>query len=71
MEQNLNQIDAAATNKATAVFSRVIDGKTYTINLFFPSIKAETMQEKTERMLRTDILNAIKHGVECSENNLQ
>ena len=63
MEQNLNQIDAAATNKATAVFSRVIEGKSYTVNLFFPSIKAETMQEKTERMLRADIINAIKNKI--------
>lgn len=60
MEQNLNQIDAAAANEATVVFSRVVDGKTYIIHLFFPSSKAETMQEKTERMLRADILNALK-----------
>lgn len=63
MEQNLNQIDTAAADKVTAVFSMIIDGKTYTIHLFFPSSKAETMQEKTERMLRTDILNAIKRGI--------
>ena len=63
MEQNMHQIDATATNKATAVLSRVIDGKTYTINLFFPSSKAETMQEKTERMLRADIINAIKNKI--------
>ncbi len=43
-----------------AVFSKTIDGKPFIVRIFFPTANAETMQQKVERMLRHDILNAVR-----------
>ena len=43
-----------------ATFTKVIDGRTFAVRVFFPVENAEAMQEKIERMLHRDIVNAIR-----------
>lgn len=42
-----------------ATFTKVIDGRIFTVRVFFAADSAETMQEKIEKMLHRDIVNAI------------
>ncbi len=41
-------------------YTRVIDRRPYTVQVFFPLDNAETMQQKIERMLRNDMMNPNK-----------
>ena len=41
-------------------FTKVIDGRMFAVRVFFPVENAEAMQEKIERMLHRDIVNAIR-----------
>lgn len=43
-----------------ATFTKVIDGRMFAVRVFFPVENAEAMQEKIERMLHRDIVNAIR-----------
>lgn len=43
-----------------ATFTKVIDGRTFAVRVFFPAENAEALQEKIERMLHRDIVNAIR-----------
>ena len=43
-----------------AIFTKVIDGRTFAVRVFFPPENAEALQEKIERMLHRDIVNAIR-----------
>ena len=43
-----------------ATFTKVIDGRMFAVRLFFPVENAEAMQDKIERMLHRDIVNAIR-----------
>ena len=43
-----------------ATFTKVIDGKMFAVRVFFPAETAEALQEKIERMLHRDIVNAIR-----------
>ena len=43
-----------------ATFTKVIDGRRFAVRVFFPKGNAEALQEKIERMLHRDIVNAIR-----------
>ena len=43
-----------------ATFTKVIDGRMFAVRVFFLVENAEAMQEKIERMLHRDIVNAIR-----------
>ena len=43
-----------------ATVTKVIDGRTFAVRVFFPAENAEALQEKIERMLHKDIVNAIR-----------
>ena len=45
-----------------AIFTKVIDGRTFAVRVFFPAENAEALQEKIERMLHRDIVNAIRQA---------
>ena len=45
-----------------ATFTKVIDGRTFAVRVFFPAENAEAMQEKIERMLHRDIVNTIRQS---------
>ncbi|MDO4976772.1 MAG: hypothetical protein Q4E53_05860 [Eubacteriales bacterium] len=47
-------------NQPAATFYKVIDGKPFMVQVFFPSANAELMQNKIERMLRMDILRDMR-----------
>lgn len=58
MEDDLKETTENEIRPAAA-YSRMIDGKIYIVRVFFPLGAAENMQEKIERMLKTDILKTI------------
>ena len=43
-------------------FTKVIDGRTITVRVYLPTESMESMQEKIERMLHRDIVNAIRQS---------
>lgn len=45
---------------ADATATKTIDGRLFSIRVFFPEGSAETIQEKIERMLHSDIVKAIR-----------
>ncbi len=45
-----------------ATFTKVIDGRAFVVRAFFPAANAETMQDKIERMLHSDIVNAVRQS---------
>ena len=47
------------TEMPAATFTKVIDGRIFVVRAFFPTENAEPMQNKIERMLHKDIMNAI------------
>ncbi len=51
------------TEKAYFTATKTIDGRLFSIRVFFPERSAETMQEKIERMLHMDIVKAIHQTV--------
>lgn len=60
--ENLKESTETTENEIrqpAAAYSRMIDGKMFIVRVFFPCGPAETMQEKTERMLKADILKTI------------
>lgn len=48
--------------QSTATYTKVIDGRSFVVRVFFPIANAETMQDKIERMLRRDIVNAVRQS---------
>ena len=46
-----------------ATFTKVIDGRTFAVRVFLLAENAEAIQEKIERMLHRDIVNAIRQAV--------
>ena len=59
MEDDLKETTEIEVQQPAASYSRMIDGKMFTVRVFFSCGVAETMQEKTERMLKADILKPI------------
>ena len=59
MENDLTENPENEMQQPAASYSRMIDGKMFVVRVFFPHGPAETMQEKTERMLKMDILKTI------------
>lgn len=59
MENNMIETDENEAEKATATFTKIIDGRSFVVRIFLPIANAETMQEKIERMLHRDIVNTI------------
>ena len=58
-----NRIIVTNKNEAEKVYTTVtkmIDGRLFAVRINFPEVNAETMQEKIERMLHTDIVNSIR-----------
>lgn len=49
-----------STECPCVTYTKVIDGRSFIVRVFLPATNAETMQEKIERMLHRDILNAIR-----------
>ncbi len=45
-----------------ATYTKVIDGRAFVVRAFFPAANAETMQDKIERMLHSDIVNAVRQS---------
>ena len=43
-----------------ATVTKVIDGRTFAVRVFFPAENAEALREKFERMLHRDIVNVIR-----------
>jgi len=60
MGNNQVTLQAAPTMEATAAFTKIMDGRPYTIRIFFPTADTEAMEQKIKRILRSDILNAAK-----------
>lgn len=60
MENSQVTLQAASTVGAATTFIKIMDGRAYTIRVFFPTVGTETMEQKIKRMLRSDILNAVK-----------
>ena len=54
------QENHAKQHCSPAVLIKVIDGRTFAVRVFFPAENAEALQEKIERMLHRDIVNAIR-----------
>ena len=50
------------TSCPNTTYTKVIDGRSFVVRVFFPAENAETMQEKIERMLHRDIVNAIRQS---------
>ena len=48
------------TEKTYITATKTIDGRLFSIRVFFPETNAETMQEKIERMLHNDIVKTIR-----------
>lgn len=48
--------------QSIATYTKVIDGRSFVVRVFFPTANAETMQDKIERMLRRDIVNAVRQS---------
>lgn len=42
--------------------TKVIDGRTFVVRVFFPVENAETIQDKIERMLHRNIVNAVRQN---------
>ena len=60
MENMMITINENEIKQTFATFTKVIDGRTFAVRVFFPVENAEAMQEKIERMLHRDIVNAIR-----------
>lgn len=60
MENMMITTNENETKQPFATFTKVIDGRTFAVRVFFPAENAEALQEKIERMLHRDIVNAIR-----------
>jgi len=60
MENNVIENKENETEKAYLTATKTIDGRLFSIRVFFPERSAETMQEKIERMLHSNIVKAIR-----------
>ena len=66
MERTITVNTANETRIQASTFSIDIDGKLFTVRAFFPAEGVDTMQQKIERMLRSDIMNAARNSVASS-----
>ena len=62
MERIIMQNGENSTECPCVTFTKMIDGRPFIVRVFLPTANAEKMQEKIERMLHRDILNAIRHS---------
>lgn len=62
MENIMIETSKNDADKVTATFTRIIGGRSFVVRVFLPAVDAETMQEKIERMLHRDIVNAIRQS---------
>lgn len=60
MDNMMITINENEIKQPFAAFTKVIDGRTFAVRVFFPAENAEALQEKIERMLHRDIVNAIR-----------
>lgn len=60
MENMMITANENRDKQPSVTFTKLIDGRTFAIRVFFPGGNAETMQEKIERMLHRDIVNFIR-----------
>ena len=51
-----------STECPCVTYTKVIDGRSFIVRVFLPAANAETMQEKIERMLHREIVNAIRQS---------
>ncbi len=63
MENAIIATNEKEAEKAYATRMKMVDGRLFAIRVFFPKTNAETMQEKIERILHRDIVNAIRQTV--------
>lgn len=61
MERTITVNTANTTKHQASTFSIAIDGKLFTVRAFFPAEGVDTMQQKIERMLRSEIINAARN----------
>ncbi len=62
MEGKTSENTEKKIKQAASIYSFIIDGKEITVRVFFAD-DGETMQQKTERMLRADIMNAVSNTI--------
>ena len=60
MDNMMISINENEIKQPFAAFTKVIDGRKFAVRVFFPAENAEALQEKIERMLHRDIVNAIR-----------
>ena len=60
MDNMMNTATDNGEKQPFAIFTKLIDGRTFVIRVFFPTKNAESMQEKIERMFHRGIVNAIR-----------
>ena len=60
MENMMITINENEIKQPFATFTKVIDGRTFAVWVFFPTENSEALQEKIERMLHRDNVNAIR-----------
>lgn len=62
MENMMITANENGDKQPSSTFTKVIDGRTFAVRVFFPGENAKTMQEKIEHMLHRDIVNAIRQS---------
>ena len=62
MNNTMIETNENEAKKITATYTKVIEGRSFVVRVFLPAVDAETMQEKIERMLHRDIVNAIRQS---------
>ena len=62
MENTLIEAKENEEKKAAAIFTKIIDGRSFLVRVYFPASDSETMQAKIERMLHREIVNAIRQS---------
>ena len=60
MEKDVIANTENEAEKTYTTVTKTIDGRSFSIRVFFPDANTETMQEKIERMLHRDIVKAIR-----------
>ena len=61
MENMMITTNENGEKQPLTTFTKVIDGRTFSVRVFFPNEGAEPMKDKIERMLHRDIVNTIRH----------
>ena len=59
MENMMITTNGNGNKQPCTTITKEIDGRTFSVRLFFPTENVETIQEKIERMLHRDIVNSI------------